>query len=942
MRTLSSTLLAAQKASTIDALAKIQLTYGASSYTYDRTRILKIEHNEEPYTHNATVVLDNSDGALTSLDLKGFKAVLSKGAVTGEDSEEQTSTNGFTCCVRPNQARIGQRLTINGRWITKVTFWLRKIGNPSGDLYLRIRKVSDDSIMHSQVWLDVSSLTTSFVWKEVTLTTPLYVNEEVRICAECGFSGNDSNYIQNQGDSSNPKAGECYSYYTTGWNDISAADMCYKYTYQGGQYSSFAPLWVISQRLDSAEGVLVCQLELWGIPELLAEDRASESYVPDEDDTKTVKTLINEIAGATLSCFSGCTAYDVVWDSEDSLIDTYKPKDSFRIYEGGSRLAAIRRLLDYTYCVPRYGADGKIHILKPTTTGTTYDYEYTLSGGHTFFSKAYRKRLVIPNYIIVHSHPDDDPQYSGYAQDAESFGKLPKRRPYSMRLESNAQATDIAEAILSKYQLNADMGAANVPINVGAEIFDYVKVTDSRENDYRVGNLGHITRRYQAGRGRSQTRWEMDFTFGGWLTVRKLLNDLEVNSDIGSYFARLWVKDLYAENIMADNLDMVWLDPEGNIDLSLIGDDLDNLPDGELYARVKSLHLDAGQLRLDENVFYKSGYDPSTKTTVIQQATAPSSPETGDLWLDTSVTPHLLKRWNGLAWVKADPEDIDDLPDGTTYRRTKSAALTADGLVILDSVVVGTYGLVKETDIQAGHIKLSTCYGDLDDIDEGSTYGRLKKTDIDSGHIKLTSYVEVSGQWYNQNGVIIDAVDGIEIRGGKLVLADSGGGHAYTLYVATDGHLHLDNWSYVEIYHAVISAALTVHGFTTHYDDINMHGNYIYGIHWLGISNTSSSAKILDPYGNKYGDIGGDGDCIRYGWADDWKEQSPKVRMEPSYLKLLDDVRVDYDKREFVYRTLPQSGTREDEVSMSLGAMLSWLTCAMEEVKERLEALEMK
>ena len=153
-------------------------------------------------------------------------------------------------------------------------------------------------------------------------------------------------------------------------------------TKAGKEYSDPAPLWVMAQTLDSAEGKLICILTMEGIPDLLAEDRASESYVPLDTDTKTVKTLLREILGDTgvtmLACFNICPKYDVVFDSEDNLIDSYKPKDGFRIYTNGSRLAAIRRLLDYTKCVPRWGGDGKVHILNPTTTGTTYDYEYSL------------------------------------------------------------------------------------------------------------------------------------------------------------------------------------------------------------------------------------------------------------------------------------------------------------------------------------------------------------------------------------------------------------------------------------------------------------------------------------------------------------------------------------------------------------------------------------
>ncbi|MGR6115707.1 phage tail spike protein [Aeribacillus composti] len=55
-----------------------------------------------------------------------------------------------------------------------------------------------------------------------------------------------------------------------------------------------------------------------------------------------------------------------------------------------------------------------------------------------------------------------------------------------------------------------------------------------------------------------------------------------------------------------------------------------------------------GQLVLKENAITKSN-------------TAPANPTTGQLWLDTSVTPNVLKRWDGSAWVKATPTSAGEV-----------------------------------------------------------------------------------------------------------------------------------------------------------------------------------------------------------------------------------------------------------------------------------------
>jgi len=664
MRELSSKLKKAQQAAALNPLYKIVLTKGASTYTYDRTRVLPSKHDEELYSHSAEIVLYNDDGEFNDKNLKGYDAVISYGFAE--------------------------------------------------------------------------------------------------------------------------------------------------------EYSATAPISIIDQQFDSDPNKLTCTLFLEGIPNLMAEDEASETYAPEDTDTTTVKTLVNAIAGATLAPFTHCKAFEVVWDEGyDSLADSYKPKDGLRIYERSSRLSALRKVLDYTANVPRFEADGNIHIMKPITTGTDYDAEYSLErGSHVFFSKAYRETLVFPNRFVVKSLPDDDPQYQGEAK-IDGYDSLPdkvkKTRFVRVKLESSDEGDKIAAALLSKAELGSARGQAEIRINVGSEIFDYVKVTDSRQGDTRTGNLGYIHRRFGG------DKWIMTFGFGNWFNViryQKMLKDLETYTDAGNYFARLMVGDLHAEHILADNMDFVWIDPDNTIDLSQIGDTIDNLPDGEVYARVKTLHLDAGQIKLDENVLYSSGYDPTEKEGAIpKQDTAPSNPSVDDLWIDTSGTMNILKRWDGSQWLVSTPEDLDDLPDGTTYQRVKSAALTAAGLVLLDQVVVGTYGLVKSTDISAGHIKLdtvvegtyglvkstditsghiklSTCSGDLDDIDNGSTYSKLRATDIDSGHLKLSSYTVVSGEWYDHAGVEIDANYGININGSNNALttrATKTG--AIQCYVGSDGSI---------------------------------------------------------------------------------------------------------------------------------------------------------
>jgi len=420
MRTLSDTLLAAQQVTSIDALVKLVLTFGESSYTYTRTRILDITETEDGELQSLEITLDNSDKALNDLSFKGYKSVFSSGAVTGE----------------------------------------------------------------------------------------------------------------------------------------------------GDEYSACAPMWVIDQRFDSVPDELTCTLSLIGIFNRMAQDKAALPYEYNEDHSYIVKELITQVletgwgAGA---CFTICTNYYAVWeDGYDELADTYTPNEAFRVSPGANRKSIFDRLMAYTQNVARVEADGYVHIFKPTTSGETYDYEYSLESGHTFFAKAYRDKLVIPNRFYVRNWPRyGPPYYDGEAIDSDSYDKLPMTRYLlSVNVESDEQAQGIAEAKLAIAQMWCEAGSAPVPNNVGQEVYDYINVTDERADDSRVGNIGQIIRHINL----MKNEWRMTFVLGNWQNVRKALDKLGITeSDLETYFEELIVDSLLANNIFAASGDFAWWDMERGV-----------------------------------------------------------------------------------------------------------------------------------------------------------------------------------------------------------------------------------------------------------------------------------------------------------------------------------------------------------------------------------------
>ncbi len=321
-------------------------------------------------------------------------------------------------------------------------------------------------------------------------------------------------------------------------------------TSAGDEYSAYSPLYVMSQQMDSWEGGLVALLSLGGIFNLMSEDHASDDYVLEDTNADTLKTILTSVIDASISVFNHCTAYTATYGTEDAIVDSYKPKDSFRIYYRESRTRVIQRLLAHCGMVARIEADGAVHLdkqivsqpadwaastayvvgdtIKPTTPndhiykcttagtsggseptwgttigGTTsdntvtwtlnYDYTYELvSGSHFFWQKSYRKRMVAPNKITVESFAEQTPAYTGNATaDSQSILEMADFR--RMTLASNQEGTDIAQAIINKLEDGSERGNLYAPMNVGQEVHDLVRVVDKRDNDnVRIGNVLQI------------------------------------------------------------------------------------------------------------------------------------------------------------------------------------------------------------------------------------------------------------------------------------------------------------------------------------------------------------------------------------------------------------------------------------------------------------------
>jgi len=122
--------------------------------------------------------------------------------------------------------RHGER--INGvpqGYISKASFRLKRYGSPTGTAYVRVRKVSDDSIVGTLGSIDVSTISTTSQWYLFSELVYNPTTQDLRICFE--FAGGDSNnYISVGATDSNVVPNAVRTEYSgTSWFDYASTDV---------------------------------------------------------------------------------------------------------------------------------------------------------------------------------------------------------------------------------------------------------------------------------------------------------------------------------------------------------------------------------------------------------------------------------------------------------------------------------------------------------------------------------------------------------------------------------------------------------------------------------------------------------------------------------------------------------------------------------------------
>jgi len=179
--------------------------------------------------------------------------------------------------------------------------------------------------------------------------------------------------------------------------------------------------------------------------------------------------------------------------------------------------------------------------------------------------------------------------------------------------------------------------------------------------------------------------------------------------------------------------------------------------------------------------------------------------------------------WLTDAGTLATADNLDDVPNGTTYSRVLTTGIAAGKILLtqvdgdLDDISNGTYGKVLTTSISAGKIVMSEVDGDLDDVPNGTTYEKVLATDITAGRITISAASISDVIAYNGEAATIagqgdlateDDLDGVPdgATWGRVAITDITAGHIVLTEVTGDLDDLADGDDYAKVSKTILDA----------------------------------------------------------------------------------------------------------------------------------------
>ena len=202
---------------------------------------------------------------------------------------------------------------------------------------------------------------------------------------------------------------------------------------------------------------------------------------------KTIENILDQL----LSSIS----VDVDIDDSDGIVDSYKPPYS-TVMGQTTFLQVVQDMLRKTMLGFRMQNDGDLHLFE--IDDTPGDEVYTYDTDHVFYVDIRDLSLILPNRIIC---VDGEGGHQGSAENATAIAAFMAITSFigADKLVNNTEADSLAAAELARSEWNSAAGTIVAPMNVGQELFDYIKVIDSRNDITYYGWVGGIVREWESG-----------------------------------------------------------------------------------------------------------------------------------------------------------------------------------------------------------------------------------------------------------------------------------------------------------------------------------------------------------------------------------------------------------------------------------------------------------
>ncbi len=148
-------------------------------------------------------------------------------AIYGRADISQTNSDGVDVMHGAAVTIAGHRVdAVPSGYITGISFYLNKVGNPTGTAYIRVRTVSGDSILGTIGTLDASTLGVVQAWFDFTGSVFNPTTQDLRFTIEYS-DGDAGNNVRVAFEAANSVDG-LRTYYNAGWTDNAANDRSIK------------------------------------------------------------------------------------------------------------------------------------------------------------------------------------------------------------------------------------------------------------------------------------------------------------------------------------------------------------------------------------------------------------------------------------------------------------------------------------------------------------------------------------------------------------------------------------------------------------------------------------------------------------------------------------------------------------------------------------------